>query len=370
MLYNVQASIEGAVPRLLATHAEQSVRECIRRLGGKVKKSEPVTDLHIVDSPWEYRNRLETIGLPAFGGAGLFYASDTSRGIVLGTRDVPLHDALATIRHECLHHAVYMLFGARLPTWVNEGLAQYFEDGLWMNGKLRLNMHNTERLARVEREFQMGHAAAFDQLMAVPHELWLTGDESGVVNVRYLYDWSWAYVTTFICGPSKPARNGFLKYLKAVRDDGLDHAAAWKQGMASVSKEQVHQAVAAWLEQEKQLELPRVFNNLAVLGMVLAAMDRAQMKLPQRIDEMRNRGRILDIRVHRSLPGPIPEFYKLNDDLLLYRADDGQTVELEIDASRPGRLPTLAAPRLKGSPRIEWSGRKPRLVPWVRAGDC
>lgn len=368
--YRVHASIEGDVPALLAAHAERSVSECLRRLGGKVKPAAPAADLHIVDSPWAYRDRLDQIGLPKFGGAGLFYASEQSHGIVLGTRDVPLHDVLAVVRHECLHHAVYLLFGDRLPTWINEGLAQYFEDGLWIDGRLRLNTHNTERLARIERDFQQGRAASFDDLMAVPHEVWLTGNVTGAVDVRWLYDWSWTYVTAFICGPSKPVQRGFLAYLKAMRDENYSHAQAWEKAMASVSKSDIQQAVAAWLEQEKTLGLPRVINNLAIVGMVLAVMERANMKLPRSLDELRNRGRILDIRVARCLPGPTPEYHRLNDELLLYEADDGSNVELQLEVSDHGLPPTLSAPRIKGAPRIEWLGRGPRIVPWVRVGGC
>ena len=61
-----------------------------------------------------------------------------------------------TLRHEAFHQFADDRLGDGLPVWVNEGLAQIFEESLRVGDGLRIGLLPPERL----RQLQLRHASA------------------------------------------------------------------------------------------------------------------------------------------------------------------------------------------------------------------
>src|SRR6267154_384999 len=56
------------------------------------------------------------------------------------------------VQHEGFHQFVYFVVGGDVPTWVNEGLAEYFGEGIFTGDGMVTGIIPMRRLKRVKAE--------------------------------------------------------------------------------------------------------------------------------------------------------------------------------------------------------------------------
>lgn len=355
--------------QMLARHAERSYDAALARLGG----SPPTPDarsatLHLFDSAWAFQDYMSThLEMPIGRAAGFFYAVENDHGIAMHVRETPVMDLLITIQHECLHHAVYDIYERRLPRWLNEGLAQYFQDGLWLNQKLKLGMGDVDRLERLR--ISDGQHAGVEELQDT-HDLgWFESEIQSAYGVSRLYESAWAVVLTLANGPVADLRKRFMRYLKLMRRPDAAHVDAWGRAMDGISPRDIDYAVWDVLQQTKPRPLPLVINKLSLLGIILTVMQRGQQRMPATIEEARNRIRLLGFEVQRRTPGSEPIKRHADDEsLYYYLTADGFEVAFDLQPQQ-GDPPILSAPLVDGEPELHWYGHGRKIVPWLRIND-
>ncbi|NIP84408.1 MAG: hypothetical protein GTO03_02155, partial [Planctomycetales bacterium] len=86
-----------------------------------------------------------------------------------------------------------------VPRWLNEGLAQVFESGLWEAGVLRLDAPDPALLAALQADLQGAQPLPLGELLAAPVAQFLVrhGQQAGRSHRLYLYSWGLAYYLIF-----------------------------------------------------------------------------------------------------------------------------------------------------------------------------
>jgi hypothetical protein len=104
-------------------------------------------------------------------------------------------DALRrTLQHEAFHQFAHVAIRPDMPIWLNEGLAQLFEEGLWTGAGFQIGQVPPRRVRQLQNDIQGRRLVDFPKLLAMSHQQWgenLTADaDQGAIH----YNQVWAMV--------------------------------------------------------------------------------------------------------------------------------------------------------------------------------
>lgn len=142
-------------------------------------------------------------------------------------------DGLETIlKHECLHQFVDHAIGGPLPTWTNEGLAEYFQEGTIDegSGQLRLGHVPAWRLKILRAAIGRGEWIPVGRLLTLTGQEWsdTLRRDSGSVQ----YSEAWLLCHFLIHGDGGAYTKLFDRYLGLV-DEAVGGEAAFKRVFGS-----------------------------------------------------------------------------------------------------------------------------------------
>jgi len=165
--------------------------------------------------------RVSYAGNVEFTG-GLFNGAD---GIVYTFEQDRLGNAL---RHECFHQFAAKVIGGRLPPWANEGLAEYFEDGTFIQGPDRLRVGDVPAWrGRVLREaWDQGLLLDVNKLLTLSGHAWIDNMSGPVASVQYSQAWALCHLMIHADGGRYAGY--FDKFLGDI-DKGADGELAFKK---------------------------------------------------------------------------------------------------------------------------------------------
>ena len=179
-----------------------------------------------------------------------------------------------TVQHEGFHQFAHAVIGGELPIWVNEGLAEYFGEGVFTGDSFVTGVIRPERLARLKQEFaetdkykvllkaatNEKDKAAIDkgsafrpvkEMMLLAHKDW--NEELSIVN----YDQAWSMVQFLAHGDNGKYQAAFVSFMRAI-GRGQQWDKAWLTSFGSAEGfEQRWQAYWNALPEDPTLALIR-----------------------------------------------------------------------------------------------------------------
>lgn len=103
--------------------------------------------------------------------------------------------------HEAFHahveNYVYPHHLGAMPRWLNEGLAQVFENGQLDADTLRIDAPDRERLTRLQEDLASGDSIPLADVLTAEENEFLASHESDTAQRHYLYAWGLAYHMAF-----------------------------------------------------------------------------------------------------------------------------------------------------------------------------
>jgi hypothetical protein len=75
-----------------------------------------------------------------------------------------------TLQHEAFHQFAFNAISPDLPVWLNEGLAQYFEEGLWNGDGFLLGEVPPRRVRQLQADVKDDRLVNFDTLLHMNNE--------------------------------------------------------------------------------------------------------------------------------------------------------------------------------------------------------
>lgn len=134
-----------------------------------------------------------------------------------------------TLQHEAFHQFASIAFKDRLPVWLNEGLAESFEEGIWTGKELLLGQVPPRRLRQLQANVENHRFVPFEQFMTIDHATW-QHDMADLTTgqARYCQAWAMTHFLIFATEPNgKPAfRQRLIDMLDYIRN-GRDGNEAW-----------------------------------------------------------------------------------------------------------------------------------------------
>jgi hypothetical protein len=208
---NVEPDRVREISRRLTFMAEE-YHQRTRGFAGTVRERLPV---YVVRTPQGFT---ALTGMPST--AGMFTGD---RLIVLAGEQISPR-TWHIVQHEGFHQFAHAAIGRGLPIWANEGLAEYFGEGIYTGDDFYTGFIPPERLARIRKGIQEGELRSLRRMMRLAHETW--NAEIGLKNRQagHNYDQAWSMIHFLAHAKNGRYQNAFGRFLKAISD-----GQAWEQ---------------------------------------------------------------------------------------------------------------------------------------------
>lgn len=189
--YRVNTDIEPGLAQDLARRLDAMHEEYARRL----MQFEPATDVDMVDAYLFDKQddylRFAGSGMRSTGGVYI-----PSRNALAAFNVGQGRDSLRrTLQHEAFHQFAANAFKTPMPMWLNEGMAQYFEEGLWTGDGFALAQVPPRRVRQLKADIRAKRIVPFDQFLTMTAEQWgkALGSHSSTSGATQ-YNQAWAMV--------------------------------------------------------------------------------------------------------------------------------------------------------------------------------
>jgi hypothetical protein len=125
-----------------------------------------------------------------------------------------------TLQHEGLHQFAFNAISPNLPAWLNEGMAVYFEEGLWTGKSFLIGQVSPDRVNRLQADIRRDRLIPFREMLAMTQADWNTAAAADPERSTTQYNQAWAMVHFLVHGRNgdEPYRPRLLKMLKLHHD--------------------------------------------------------------------------------------------------------------------------------------------------------
>jgi hypothetical protein len=151
------------------------------------------------------------------GSAGYFDGTK----LVAIAGEVPSVNTWQTVQHEGFHQYCHAVIGGDIPTWVNEGLAEYFGESIFTGDGFVSGVVPNDRADRVKKMIAAGKARSVEEMMNVTLDQWNANMSA------YNYDQAWSMVHFLAHGENGKYQKAFAGFMMAV-----GHGSSWQKAWA------------------------------------------------------------------------------------------------------------------------------------------
>jgi len=157
-------------------------------------------------------------GLP--GSAGVFNPNDKSLMAIAGedTKGQTWH----IVQHEGFHQFAHFVIRGELPTWLNEGIAEYFGESIFTGDGFVSGVIPPWRLKRVQEDIKGGRLKSIKEMMFTSQAEW-----NGRLAIEN-YDQAWSMVHFLAQGEGGRYQEPFVLFMKLI-GNGTPWEYAWRQ---------------------------------------------------------------------------------------------------------------------------------------------
>ena len=224
--YKITTDVDKELSKEIAAHMDAVFKEYNRRFadyGPPLKQQLP---LYVYTTQEGYMKMLASKGVDGTGSGGMFFGG-SSLAAFIGNQG--LERMFHTLRHEGFHQFAHFRIGHELPTWCNEGLAEYFGEAIMIKGALHTGQVPVEKLAYVQGAVKANGHIPFNTLINMSHSEWNSHLKDGSAQLQY--EQSWAMVQHLVEG-DKRYKDAFASYLFGI-SKGQDSASAFAKAFGS-----------------------------------------------------------------------------------------------------------------------------------------
>ncbi|HSV12807.1 MAG TPA: DUF1570 domain-containing protein, partial [Tepidisphaeraceae bacterium] len=215
--YEIHTDLDAALVTDLANRMDVMYDEYTQRL----REFHPPTDapampVYLFTHEADYAALTGNMGTNT-GGIFVFGGKKTYLAAFLGDqgRDKLRH----TLQHEAFHQFAYFAISHDLPIWLNEGLAQFFEEGIWTGKNFWINQVPPERLWDLQDQIKKHKLIEFQRFLDVTPDQWHKNLSGSLAAGDLYYQQAWAMVQFLVDGSHPDYRTRLIDYLKRLHNN-------------------------------------------------------------------------------------------------------------------------------------------------------
>jgi hypothetical protein len=275
--YDIRTDLdrEEAIP--WGRHLDQMHEEYARRMSGLRPRTPAKLEVLLFRRQVDYVATLGSrFGIDATGSGGMFFVGPRGSGLALFLENLPRRRVEHVIQHEGFHQFAFSRFGVDLPIWANEGLAEYFGEGLFIGTEFVLGQGDPRAIEQVRRAVESRGFIAFDELLRWTPGQWNERVRRADASLQYRQ--SWSIVHFLVHGDGGRWRAPFERYLGLI-----NRGIAADEAFTQVFGEDLGPFQDAWA----------AYARAAKPGSFVTAMERATFLAAGAL-ELSRRGRVAE----------------------------------------------------------------------------
>jgi hypothetical protein len=197
--YEVFTNLPDETAKPLAQHMDRVFTEYADRLRAfKAKDSKPVR-LYLFDTVDNYLAALAAKGFNARNTGGVFFRTSNETALATFVEGQDRRRMIHTLQHEGFHQFAHQRIGDTMPQWANEGLAEYFGEGLM-----------------IDRTIETNSVFPFGEMLTMSNVEWNRRLSGGDQRAMLMYDQAWAMAHFLVHANRGKYAGPFEDYLAAL----------------------------------------------------------------------------------------------------------------------------------------------------------
>ena len=296
--------------------------------------------------------------IDATNSGGLFFVTHEVQGLATWAESGNRPRTFRVLQHEGFHQFALNYIGPNLPVWINEGLAQYFEDSVIVGQRLAVGLTSPSRIVRVKEAIEDGSVMPLASLAQISSRQWNQAMRDRPQDSAMLYAQSWSLVYYLIHGNDEGHRGAFVEYLKLLSQGSEPHIAEriafGTDGFAGLTGDWKADAV-----QQSVDDVANATERLEFLGTGLRLLAENEQDMPESIEDLQAVLQEYGFRVRRQELGVTRQLTADDDTLFTFvrDSDSGNPFEAQFVILAPARSdlpPRIVAPGLSPEPTLIW----------------
>ncbi|MEM6551570.1 MAG: DUF1570 domain-containing protein [Planctomycetota bacterium] len=367
--YRIHTNLPRGEAKPFGQHMDRLAEQYTRRFRELGQPPAAPLPLYLLATADDYRNLLQHFGINAANSGGMFFVTHHHHGLATFTHSPNHHHTLKTLQHEGFHQFVFSTLGTRVPTWLNEGLAQYFEDAVLVRDSMELGLASPQRIARIKRAIHSGQALPLNRLLTLTPRDWAHALRTDPAASSRIYAQAWSLVYFLIHGEDGrhlPALQRYLRELAA----GAEPDTALKHAFGPAGLTALEPRWRTFALEHEPAPLDTALQRLHLLASAIRFAHDQPLPVsdndPQPFDPtgeaLRQRLGNLNFTLTQHHPHhPDARTLLAPDDPTLYRFPDPHTDTapdrpfLFLEPDRLDLPPRITAPGLRPQPTLTWS---------------
>ena len=355
-LIHTNLTREQTVP--FGRHMDAVFEQYQHRFSGFVQREIEPMPLYLLRTRDEYIRFMAEHDIDATHSGGLFFVTHRLQGLATWAQSDNRPRTFRVLQHEGFHQFAWNYIGPNLPIWMNEGLAQYFEDAVLVNGRMSAGRTGRGKIGRVREAIRSGQARPLRQLNALTSPQWNQTLRDKPDEAAVLYAQAWSVVYFLIHGDDGAYQHRLIQFLQLLNQgNGEDEAfllAFGRQGITAIQSRWARHAL-----DQRPDDLTAATERLEFLGTGLRLLDEYGDTMPGSIGQLRDRLQAYQFSVQRSDHGFVQEFDAGDEGLFTFIRGSavGRPYDAEFRMLSPmgrGLPPRIVAPGLSPEPTLVW----------------
>ena len=213
--YRIKSDLPEGDVRRIGRHLDTMYEAYARRLASLPPRGLEHLDVMAFASQADYLTTLKgRFGIDATGTRGIFFRRQDGGGLAFWTGAVPWRRVEHVIQHEGFHQFAASRFGDALPSWVNEGVAEYFGASYVIGGRLVTGQAPPRAVAEVAAAVGIREHIPFGVMLTMTGGEWMARVQEGGASLLYRQAWSMAYF--LVHGEHGRYTGAFEQYLRLI----------------------------------------------------------------------------------------------------------------------------------------------------------
>ena len=304
----------------------------------------------------QYVEFMRSHGINAKNSGGMFFVHPPDdRGLATWTQGRPRSETFNVLQHEGFHQFAFNHIGRELPQWINEGLAQYFQDAIIVGDRMKLGVTSGPRIQLVKQMIRERNIVPLEKLMSMTNKQWNRRLNQDAKRGRMMYAQAWSMCYFLIHGDDGRYQDAFETYLQLV-SEGRDARAAAKKAFGVETLKPMGRRWARFAAKQRPDPITIAARRIRFLGEGMRFLKSRDKPVPGSLAALKHRLQQIGFRVRVGMHGQFTTIRADDEKQYRYRGVDGQQHKFKMASPRRNDLPPrLAAPKLRPRPVLRWS---------------
>lgn len=321
----------------------------------KSKQIDPMP-LYLFKTEQQYDRFLAEHDLDGAHSGGMFFVTHQLEGLATWTDARSRRRTFEVLQHEGFHQFAWHAIGPKLPVWLNEGLAQYFESAIITDGRMSLGITRTLKIEKMRNAIDAKENLPLNQLIRITGEQWAKTLRKTPDHSSLLYAQAWSVTYFLIHGQDGKNKTKLAEYLRRLSEgERADQAMLMAFGPGGLAD--LENDWRAYALKQHPNNVAQATERLEFLGTGLRLLAEQGEDMPQDLGELQDSLQRYGFKLRRREMGITRNLSAEHAELFQFSKDsngDEQRDFVLLKSATTGLPPTITAPGLEPAPTLIW----------------